>query len=171
MGGGHSSVVSSASTILRPRVGIPSTPSRYAFLICIIEIVMRKGQNKQIEAGIGPFKTTYLSNKCAYPYLILFIIQKTLFRTKLCDLFLIIEKHKKDKKVARNLLKIFSGFHPKWLKQQTIKLDSRKSFKRRLSSCHNQCDQIGRFLKVLGDKLTWKSCQIVWWLFGRDWKT
>ena len=40
-GGRHSSVVSSAPTILRPRVRIPSTPSML-FSICIIEIVSRK---------------------------------------------------------------------------------------------------------------------------------
>ena len=40
MGGRHSSVVSSAPTILRPRVRIPSTPSKL-FSICI-EIVTRK---------------------------------------------------------------------------------------------------------------------------------
>ena len=39
--GSHSSVVSSAPTILRPRVWIPSTPSML-FSICIIEIVSRK---------------------------------------------------------------------------------------------------------------------------------
>ena len=39
-GGRHSSVVSSAPTILRPRVRIPSTPSML-FSICI-EIVTRK---------------------------------------------------------------------------------------------------------------------------------
>ena len=37
----HSSVVSSAPTILRPRVQIPSTPSML-FSICVIEIVLRK---------------------------------------------------------------------------------------------------------------------------------
>ena len=41
LGGRHSSVVSSAPTILRLRVQIPSTPSML-FLICIIEIVTRK---------------------------------------------------------------------------------------------------------------------------------
>ena len=29
-----------------------------------------------------------------------------------------------------------------------------------------QCDQIGWFLKVLGDKFSWKSGQNIWWLFG-----
>ena len=53
-GGCHSSVVSSAPTILRPQVRIPSTPSML-YSICI-EIVMRKkNENKQKEAGIGPF--------------------------------------------------------------------------------------------------------------------
>ena len=38
----HSSVVLSTPTILWPRVQIPCTPSML-FLICVIEIVMRKG--------------------------------------------------------------------------------------------------------------------------------
>ena len=55
MGGRHSSVVSSAPTILRPRVRFPSTPSML-LSICIIKIVSRKKRkNKQKEAGIGPF--------------------------------------------------------------------------------------------------------------------
>ena len=60
LGGRHCSVVSSAPTILRPWVRIPSTPSML-FSICI-EIVMRKNKNKQKEAGIGPFfkKQLYL---------------------------------------------------------------------------------------------------------------
>ena len=41
LGGHHSSVVSSAPTILRPQVRIPSTPSML-FSICTIEIVSRK---------------------------------------------------------------------------------------------------------------------------------
>ena len=41
IGGSHSSVVSSAPTILRPRVRVPSTPTML-FSICIIEIVSRK---------------------------------------------------------------------------------------------------------------------------------
>ena len=51
LGGCHSSAVSFAPTILRPRVRIPST----TFSICIIEIVMRKGRNLTKEAGIVPF--------------------------------------------------------------------------------------------------------------------
>ena len=39
-------MVLSAPSILRPRVRIPSTPSTH-FSICIIEIVMGKGLNKQ----------------------------------------------------------------------------------------------------------------------------
>ena len=31
---------------------------------------------------------------------------------------------------------------------------------------HTQCDQIGWFLKVLCDKLSFKSSQNVWWLLG-----
>ena len=56
MGGRHSSMVSSATTILRLRVRIPSTPSKL-FSICIIEIVSKKITkiNKK-EAGIGPLK-------------------------------------------------------------------------------------------------------------------
>ena len=30
----------------------------------------------------------------------------------------------------------------------------------------DQCDQIGRFLKVLGDKFDNKSIQTTWWHFG-----
>ena len=41
LGGRHSSVVSSAPTILRPRVQVPSTPSML-FSILIIEIALRK---------------------------------------------------------------------------------------------------------------------------------
>ena len=41
LGGCHSSVVSSATTILWPRVKIPSTPSML-LSICIIEIVTKK---------------------------------------------------------------------------------------------------------------------------------
>ena len=44
--GRHSSVVSSAPTILRPQVRIPSTPSKL-FSICIIEIVIETKINKK----------------------------------------------------------------------------------------------------------------------------
>ena len=53
-GGRRSSVVSSVSTIMQQWVRIPSTPVKL-FSIGIIEIVMRKAQKKQKEAGIGPF--------------------------------------------------------------------------------------------------------------------
>ena len=43
LGGRDSSVVSSVPNILRPQVQILSTPTML-FSICIIEIVMRKGQ-------------------------------------------------------------------------------------------------------------------------------
>ena len=33
-----------------------------------------------------------------------------------------------------------------------------------------QCDQIGWFFKVLGDKLSFKSSPNIWWLFGVFWK-
>ena len=32
-----------------------------------------------------------------------------------------------------------------------------------------QCDQIGRFLNVLGKKFSYKSSQNIWWLFGLFW--
>ena len=58
----HSSLVSSAPTILRPRVCIPSTPSM-PVSVCIIEIVMRKGQNKQKRGRVWPIfkKITLIS--------------------------------------------------------------------------------------------------------------
>ena len=55
LGGRHSSVVSSASTILLPRVQIPSTLSML-ISICVIEIYQENNENKQKEAGIGQFK-------------------------------------------------------------------------------------------------------------------
>ena len=54
LGSRHSSMVSSAPTILWLWVWIPSTLSMF-FSICIIEIVMRKGQNKQKELGCAHF--------------------------------------------------------------------------------------------------------------------
>ena len=58
----HSSVDSSATSILPPQVRVPSTPSRYAFLIYTVQFVYlslglecEKNENKQKEAGIGPF--------------------------------------------------------------------------------------------------------------------
>ena len=49
LGGRHSSVVLSAPTILPSQVRIPNTPSTL-FSIYIIEIVIKKDQNKQKEA-------------------------------------------------------------------------------------------------------------------------
>ena len=34
-----------------------------------------------------------------------------------------------------------------------------------------QCDQIGQFLKVIGNKFHIKSCPNIWWLFAQFWKT
>ena len=36
---------------------------------------------------------------------------------------------------------------------------------------HKQCDQIGQFLKVLGNKFSYKSSPIIWWLLGAFRKT
>ena len=59
MGGRHSSVVSSAPTILRPQVRIPSTPSML-FQFVLLKLYRENDENKQKEAGIGPFlKTNY----------------------------------------------------------------------------------------------------------------
>ena len=57
MVGHHSYVVSSAPTILWSWVRIPSTLFKL-YSICIIEIVMKKGQSKLKEARIGRFKKT-----------------------------------------------------------------------------------------------------------------
>ena len=46
-------MVSSAHTILRPRARIPSTPST---LFQFVLLEWEKDENKQKEAGIGPFK-------------------------------------------------------------------------------------------------------------------
>ena len=54
--GRHSSVVLPAPTIM-PRVQIPSTPSILCS-ICIIEIVMRKDENKQKRGWDWPIKRT-----------------------------------------------------------------------------------------------------------------
>ena len=64
-GGRHSSVVSSAPTILHPWVQIPSTPS-VLFQFLLLKLWWEKDDNKQKEAEIGPFlkKTIYyLLNK------------------------------------------------------------------------------------------------------------
>ena len=50
-GGRHSSVVSSAPTILRPRVRIPSF-----FQFVLLKLWWEKDENKQKVAGIGPFE-------------------------------------------------------------------------------------------------------------------
>ena len=39
-----------------------------------------------------------------------------------------------------------------------------------IGSCSGQCDQIGQFLKSLGDKFSLKSSQNLWKLFGLQWK-
>ena len=55
----HSSVYSSAPTILRSRVQIPSTPSTFfpinSQTVCYICQCWEKDKNKQKEAEIGPF--------------------------------------------------------------------------------------------------------------------
>ena len=54
-GGRHSSMVLSAPTILRrPWVRIPSTPSTL-FQFVLLKLYREKNENKQKEAGIGPF--------------------------------------------------------------------------------------------------------------------
>ena len=56
LNGHHSYMVSSAPTILRPWVWIPSTPSTL-FSICIPEILIEEDKNKK-EARIGPRKSS-----------------------------------------------------------------------------------------------------------------
>ena len=50
----HGSVVSSAPTILQPPVRIPSTPS--TLFSIFMQLWWEKNENRQKEAGIGPFK-------------------------------------------------------------------------------------------------------------------
>ena len=50
-------MVLSAPTILRPRVRISSTPST---LFQLLKLYRENNENKQKEAGIGPFKKTIL---------------------------------------------------------------------------------------------------------------
>ena len=52
-------VDSSASTILRPRVRIPSTPYKF-FQFVLLKLNGEKDENKQKEAGIGPFEKKIL---------------------------------------------------------------------------------------------------------------
>ena len=52
--GRHSSVVSSAPTILWPQVQIPSTLSTL-FQFVLLKLYRKNDENKQKEAGIGPF--------------------------------------------------------------------------------------------------------------------
>ena len=52
LGGRHSSVVSSAPTILRSRVWIPSTPST-PFQFVLFKMQWEQNENKQKDAGIG----------------------------------------------------------------------------------------------------------------------
>ena len=54
----HSSVDLSTSSILPPRILVPSTPSML-LSIYIWFVSCRKDENKQKEAGIGPFKKDY----------------------------------------------------------------------------------------------------------------
>ena len=52
----HSSVDSSAPTILTPWVQIPSTTSMVlSFIVVMIDLSCEKNKNKQKEAGLGPF--------------------------------------------------------------------------------------------------------------------
>ena len=54
---GQYSVVSSAPTILPPRVWVPSTPSTLlSFAVFVLYLPCEKEENKQEEAGFGPFK-------------------------------------------------------------------------------------------------------------------
>ena len=54
MGCRHSSVESSAPTILPPRVRVPSMPSTL-FHLFVLYLSCEKNENKQKEAGFGPF--------------------------------------------------------------------------------------------------------------------
>ena len=48
---------SSALTILLPRVRIPCTPSMLlSFIVFVLYLSCEKNENKQKEAGFGPFK-------------------------------------------------------------------------------------------------------------------
>ena len=51
----HSSVDSSAPTILPPWVHIPSTPSTLFIVKFVLYLCWEKDENKQKEAGFGPF--------------------------------------------------------------------------------------------------------------------
>ena len=56
MGCRHSSVESSAPTILPPWVQVPSTPSMLLlFIVIVLYLSCEKNENKQKEAGFGPF--------------------------------------------------------------------------------------------------------------------
>ena len=57
MGCRHSSVDSSVPTILLPQVQVPSTPSMlFSFIVSVLYLSCEKNENKQKEAGFGPFK-------------------------------------------------------------------------------------------------------------------
>ena len=65
-GSRHSSVDLSAPTILLPRVRIPSTPTTlFSFIVFVLYLSFENNENKQKEAGFGPFffkkKTCYKS--------------------------------------------------------------------------------------------------------------
>ena len=52
----HSSVDSPAPTIMPPRVRVPSTPSMLlSFIVFVVYLSCEKNENKQKEAGYGPF--------------------------------------------------------------------------------------------------------------------
>ena len=53
----HSSVDLSAPTILLPQIRVPSTPSTlFSFIVFVQYLSCEKNENKQKEAGFGPFK-------------------------------------------------------------------------------------------------------------------
>ena len=81
-GGRHSSVVSSAPTILRPLVWIPITPYTL-FSICIIEIVMRES-TKINKKGPGLGQKWSISKK-QYNFYSKFNVKKYLFNIKCWD--------------------------------------------------------------------------------------
>ena len=52
----HSSVDSSAPTILPPQVRVPSTPSMlFSLIVFVLSLSCEKNKNKLKEAGFGPF--------------------------------------------------------------------------------------------------------------------
>ena len=57
----HSSVDSSAPTVLLPQVRVPSTPSTLVSFIVkfVLNVSCEKNENKQQEAELGQFKKTH----------------------------------------------------------------------------------------------------------------